>query len=248
MNKYLLYIVNIDNPNGKVKCNDYAIYCIKTWEHWCKRHDVDLLVIDENVGNFKFPIWNKELIHKFGQGYEKIGMVDADTMVRWDVPNILDEVKSGIYGVNDLCDLNWLSDSIETRKHFFPNTEMDIFQYLNAGVLWFDSGVLDIFKKLLDFYEANQTEIDSIQTGGKEQTFLNFMLQENKVPITLLHPTWNLLSIHKKNMFSHNWQLKLNETPYFIKYAYVWHFTGFPIEQRVEIMKKVWEYIKDFYE
>jgi hypothetical protein len=86
-------------------------------------------------------------------------------------------------------------------------------------------------------------EIDSLKTGGKEQTLLNFIIQKNKVPVTLLNPEWNLLSIHKKNMFTYNWQLNIDQTPYFMKYAYIWHFTGFPIEDRVNVMKQVSEYI-----
>ena len=49
-------------------------------------------------------------------------------------------------------------------------------------------------------------------------------------------------SIHKKNMFTHNWQLNEDMTPFFIKYSYIWHFTGFPIEDRTKIMKQVWNF------
>ena len=49
-------------------------------------------------------------------------------------------------------------------------------------------------------------------------------------------------------MFQHNWQLKQDNTPFFIKYAYIWHFTGFPIENRTDIMKQTWELTKHLYE
>jgi hypothetical protein len=49
-------------------------------------------------------------------------------------------------------------------------------------------------------------------------------------------------------MFKHNWQLNLDTTPFFIKYAYVWHFTGFPIENRISIMKQVWDNFGHLYE
>lgn len=258
MNKNLIYIVNINDPTKQVQCNNYAKYSLKTWEYYCNKHNIDLFVLsNENLEQFKamynvpplsYPIWFKEYVFKFGHKYQKIGIVDSDTMVRWDAPNIFDEVTDGIYGVNDLCDLNWILSSIQDRQHFFPNVKLDLMKYLNAGVLFFTKDVLKSFYHLMNFYLDQKHEIDKLSSGGKEQTLLNFQLNEDHVKINLLDPLWNLLSIHRKNMFQHNWQLKTDPTPYFIKYAYVWHFTGFPIEDRVKIMSDVWDYIKINYE
>ena len=104
-----------------------------------------------------------------------------------------------------------------------------------------------IFDKLIEFYERHSAELDRISGVGKVQTVLNFMLEQEKVERKILPPTWNLFSIHKKNMFRHNWQLNEDMTPFFIKYSYIWHFTGFPIEDRTKIMKQVWEQYKHYY-
>lgn len=248
-NKNLIYIVAIDSDTTKIANSDYAQYSLKTWEFWCKKNGVDLIIMREN-GNppFEFPIWNKEKIYVIGEDYDKIGIVDSDTMVKWDMPNIFELMKDGkFYGVNDLCDINWLLASIHDRQRFFPDVEMDIFKYINAGVLFFGKEHLQVFKTLLDFYLKNQDEIHAIKGGGKEQTLLNFVLQSEGVDIELLSPAWNLLSIHRKNMFQNNWQLKIDPTPYFIKYAYIWHFTGFPIEERVQVMKSTWEATQHMY-
>jgi hypothetical protein len=107
----------------------------------------------------------------------------------------------------------------------------------------------------LNLYFENKDELDAWNKGGgREQTLLNFILQENEVPITLLSPAWNLLSIHKKNMFRHNWQLypqfqsikhnELNSYPHFMRHGYIWHFTGFPVAEREYIMSVVWDLTK----
>lgn len=242
-------MVNISDPNSKVDCNDYAKYSINSWYHYCNRHGVDFLTIDENEGGYTYPIWNKENIHHYGQRYDKIGLVDSDTIIRWDAPNIFDQLEDeGIYGVNDLCDLNWLLGSISDRQKFFPEIKIDITKYLNAGVLFFGNKHLSLFKKLLDFYLENKDEIHAIEGGGKEQTLLNFFIQKEGIPVKVLDPKWNLLSIHRKNMFQMNWQLKVDPLPYFLKYAFVWHFTGFPIEDRVRLMKETWEIVKENYD
>ena len=49
--------------------------------------------------------------------------------------------------------------------------------------------------------------------------------------------------MHKREMFSHNWQDGDDKTPFFIKYSWIWHFTGFPIEDRTRIMRETWELV-----
>jgi len=266
VSRNLIYIVALNNRPAKINNSDYSKYSIFSWTKYCEKYGIELFVLnDENLPQFveshqissqKFPIWFKEYVYKFAQGYDKIGIVDSDTIVKWNAPNIFNQIDPDkFYGVNDLCDLNWLRESIYHRQHFFPNTKIDYFKYINAGVLFFGRKNLEVFEKLLTLYLNNQSEIDGIKTGGKEQTLLNFVLQSSNVDIELLSPEWNLLSIHKKNMFTNNWQLFPNQFVFddertwshFMKYANVWHFTGFPIEDRVRVMQDVWNLIKTKY-
>jgi len=250
-------MVAIGGENSKVNNSDYAQYSIKSWERYCKKYDIAFLLVDKNLDDrFNKPIWNKEMIFGFGQGYDKIGIVDSDTIIHPDAPNIFELFDEDQFcGVNDICDLNWLFKSIDDRQKFFPDTKMDIFKYVNAGILFFGKKYLYIFEKLLSLYLTRKSEIESIDGGGKEQTLLNFTLQSEHVPITLLDPAWNLLSIHRKNMFTNNWQMypkyggvvvKGDEYsyPHFMKYAWIWHFTGFPIEDRTRMMSLTWDLIK----
>ena len=249
MNKNLIYIVAVDDPGSKIQVNEYFQYSEPTWEHYCKKYNIDLIIAREHGFDVSYrAIWNKELIFDVGKGYDKIGIVDADTMIRWDAPDIFQQFSTEEFcGVNDLCDLNWLFKSISDRQFIFPDTILDLNTYLNAGVLFFGGKYREIFERLLITYIHNKPEIDKIAGGGKEQTLLNFMLKYNKVPITLLSPAWNLLSIHRKNMFTNNWQLKIDNIPHFMKYAYVWHFTGFPVEARIQLMQQTWEMVKHNY-
>lgn len=256
MSKNLIYIVAINDETKVVKNLDYAQYSIASWQCYCDKYGIDLIVCRNHDERFNFPIWNKEKIYEIGKDYDKIGIVDSDTIIKWNAPNIFDLIDPDkFYGVNDLCDLNWLRESIYHRQHFFPNVKIDYFKYINAGILFFGRKNLEVFETLLTLYLNNQSEIDGIKTGGKEQTLLNFVLRGSNVDIELLSPEWNLLSIHKKNMFVNNWQLFPNSFvfedertwPHFMKYANVWHFTGFPIEDRVKVMRDVWELIKTKY-
>lgn len=251
MNKNLIYIVAIDHNTSANKTSDYSQFCINTWKYWCNKHNIDLIVNTKHDTRFSRPIWNKELIYDIGKEYDKIGIVDSDTMIRWDAPNIFNNIGKEFAGVVDNADLRWIINSLDVYENAFFKTwdRPNYNEYFNAGVLFFDKEYLTIFKQVLDFYLENQEILDNWNKGGgREQTILNYFLKKNNVNKKELLPEWNLFSIHRKDMFKHNWQLNEDMTPFFIKYAYIWHFTGFDVSQRKNVMEQTWNFIKSKYE
>lgn len=247
MSKNLIYIVSISDPNAKVDHSLYSKYCIHSWEYWCKENNVDLHVVTQNDPRCGRPIWNKELVYNIGKDYDKIGVVDADTMVRWDTPNIFDKISDKFYMVKDDSNWSWVYKSINNYQKFFPDTSLDIDEYGNAGVLFFDSKFLHVCEEIFNFYLDNKQELDSWNKGGgREQTIFNFTLKKNKVTPTFLSPKWNLISMHKRELFRNNFQLD-DAVPHFVKYGYIWHFTGFSIEDREKLVKQTWDLVKHNY-
>jgi len=256
MSKYLVYMVAVNHNSSKFKNSDYSQYSIKSWEAWCKRRDIDFVVVDKHNDKYSFPIWNKLDVCDVGKDYDKIAIVDSDTMIHWSAPNILEHIESGVYGVQDNANLRWLDESVGNYGgEFFSDFKINLDKYINAGVIYLDKESLSIYEKLRDFYFENREKLDSWNKGGgREQTLFNFLLQKNNYDINLLSPEWNMFSMHKKEMFSYNWQdtdggiAGKDTTPHFIKYSWVWHFTGFPIEQRTDIMKQTWDLVGYLYE
>lgn len=256
MSKYLVYMVAVNHNSSKFKNSDYSQYSIKSWEAWCKRRNIDFVVVDKHNDKYSFPIWNKLDVCDVGKDYDKIAIVDSDTMIHWSAPNILEHIESGVYGVQDNANLRWLNESVGNYGgEFFSDFKINLDKYINAGVIYLDKESLSIYEKLRDFYFENREKLDSWNKGGgREQTLFNFLLQKNNYDINLLSPEWNMFSMHKKEMFSYNWQdtdggiAGKDTTPHFIKYSWVWHFTGFPIEQRTDIMKQTWDLVGKNYE
>ena len=54
--------------------------------------------------------------------------------------------------------------------------------------------------------------------------------------------------MNRFDWFSHNWQLKEDKTPFFIKYGYIWMYSGFDRTQRFGLMKQTWDLVKNNYE
>ena len=112
----LIYIVAIDHNLSSLKNSNYSKYCIKTWEYWCKKNNVDLIVNKTHDERFGRPTWNKELIYEIGKKYDKIGVIDSDTMIRWDTPNIFNQFTNEFCGVNDIADCNWVLNSLKEAR------------------------------------------------------------------------------------------------------------------------------------
>ena len=133
-NKNLIYMVAVDHNTSTYKNSEYSKYSIDTWRYWCKKNGVDFMLITEHDNRLGKPV------------------VDSDTMIRWNAPNIFEMYDDDEFcGVVDDINLRWLTDSLSAYKKFFPNTNVDIDEYINAGVLFFSNQHLPLFEKLLNF-------------------------------------------------------------------------------------------------
>ena len=249
MSKNLIYTTAITHATSQLANSDYSQYCINSWKAWCAKNDIDFLVIDEHDDRYKFPVWNKDRIFEIvGDKYDKIGYVDSDTMVKWDAPSPFDMYDDEFCGVVDRDSLRWVLNSLDAYSKFYPNVNIDLDEYINSGVTFFTKDHKYIFDNLIELYNEKGSELDEVKGVGKVQTLLNYELVKTNTKLKFISPAWNLFSIHKKDMFKHNWQLNTDMTPFFVKYANIWHFTGFPIKDRIRLMGQVWNAFKKNYE
>ncbi len=249
--KNLIYTTAINHNTSQYKNSDYAQYCLMSWEKWCKKNDIDFLVIDEHNPRYKYPVWCKDTIFELvGDKYDKLGYVDSDTMIHWDAPNPFDLYDDEWCWIRDYANIRWTVNSIKNYQKYYPDIKLNVFDYYNSGVSFFTKEHKPVYDSLIQLYENNSEELDDKATmgGGKVQTLLNFELKKQNIKQKELPPIWNMFSMHKREMFSHNWQDGVDKTPFFIKYSYLWHFTGFAIEQRTDIMKQTWDLVSKNYE
>ena len=243
-NKNIVLTVNIDDPRHQFPPSLYAEYSINTWKSWCKKNNVDFKQIDVSVQQYDIAKWNKLCVFDVVEPHhEKIALVDCDTMIKWDAPNFFDSYDDEFCGVVDDGNIGWVKNSINIYKEFFPNQKLEPLEYINSGVMFFTKEHKILFDELKTFYDDNQDTLPDYwnKGGGTDQTIINYMLKKLDIKQKYLPHTWNLFGIHKKQMFGNNWQLQEDDTPFFIKYANIWHFTGFEIEQRTPVMRDVWE-------
>ena len=88
--KNIVFIPNINLNNGR---NEAYHYSVKSWQHWCDTNGVDLIEWTEpitDVNKFKVTLqryWVHEILQHNNIDYDKVLIVDADTIIHPETPN-----------------------------------------------------------------------------------------------------------------------------------------------------------------
>lgn len=247
----------------------YAAYSRQTWEWWCEQHDATFVPIEANFGGphlqgapptFLRWLAPAVLFERYG-AEAQIMMVDADTMIRWDTPDIF-SIAGARFSVARGGHPGWIVRSIEAFRRFFPNVSLEIADYFNAGLIAFRREHIPIFENVLRFYTVHRAELDSIFRAsniGTDQTPLNFVVKASGCSVCWLPSEYNFLHCvggsvdYLRQLESSGFTgtlpeglLCAPETFAFIDRAYVWHFTN-TFSTRSEFMKQTWERISSRY-
>ena len=262
MKKNVVFWVGVKNETYSEKYGGWEWLDIsrKTWEYWCKKNDVIFFPFEKPIENDlkQFRInWQKALfvfdeLDQQKIEYDQIYLVDGMNMIKWDTPNVFELTDQKFVGWRDVDNMKWTHDSIMGYKDFFNGFELDRTKYISSGLIIFNESHKKIFESLKHLYYDNVDTFcklqDEIVKKGTEQTPLNYWLQINNVEIkTDLPVSFKLTHLHRKEMFGYNWQLNESIIPYFIKYGYIWNFSGFAKDQRSKIMKQTWDIVKHHY-
>lgn len=103
----------------------YAKYGQASWRWWCKQRGIDFIVFDQPLGGSKYadltPTFQRwlipELLLSVDDKSTRLAVVDADTMIRWDAPDIFDQA-DGFAAVMDPYQ-NWTLPSIQAFQPLF---------------------------------------------------------------------------------------------------------------------------------
>ena len=84
---------------------------------------------------------------------------------------------------------------------------------------------------------------------GTDQPVYNYLLQTQNINVNYdLPDSLFLTHLHRFDWLGHNWQLGNDQTPFFIKYGYIWFYSGFPQRgDRYNLMKQTWDFVKENY-
>jgi hypothetical protein len=256
----------------------YAKYSRATWDWWCRLHDADFVVIDKPASDSAYakmpPTMQRwavldRLIAERGEDAQAV-LIDADTMIRWDTPDIF-ELGRGFSAVADASSPSWVLKSTKAFQHLFPGTTLHWWDYFNSGVIVLGAAQRAFIRAFLDHAVRSWPELDAAMTSGNvgtEQTPLNFMVKRENEPVHFLPRPFNFVNcfpLHEDLVKLEQGALIQTEqsarpdpalfavkafgrpsTFDFVELAYVWHFTNV-VTLRSPVMGETWRRVQDNY-
>ena len=196
--------------------DSYSDYSLKTWKHYCDRIGAKLFVMNEPIHDpDKMKVtWQRWYVHDLLEhnniDYDKIFMVDLDTMIRWDAPNIFEDEWIGKNSDFAACvdneNLRLVNYSVEGYQHLFNDVSLDWERYFNCGVIFMTKKMAKISKTITDFYFDNEEEILKLQhetlKKGSDQTPVNYIVNREMSNVNLLSKRWNLTHLMRKEILN----------------------------------------------
>lgn len=226
----------------------YKEYCLNTWKYWCDKHDVQLFILDEPLSDTQHmkPTWQRwhalDVLDANEVEYDQVALIDVDTMIHWNAPNLFEETKGQFSVCVDNDNINWTKQSIDGYQKYFEDVNFDWTTYFNCGVIVISKRHIELCKNILSFWYDNQEELIQVQDTlrkGTDQTPVNYIARQSECFINYLDKKWNLTHLNRKEII---------QDFMFVDCGYIWHFNGFDKAHRAPLMQQTWDKIKENYE
>ena len=222
-------------------------YGIKTWEYYCKKHDIELCVSTESMPSnsevFKNDHFQQYFIPTLSEKeYDRVLIVDADVIVRWDTPNIFNEFPNHNFSVVRDAGFDAGNYHLKQWLNFNPNIKTPPKDYFNSGVILISKeNYLKLKEGIVPYYEyyvnAKLNKTPRIDTS--DQTPTNILAYELfPQDIKYLDYNWNNMVMFNYDDFS------------FVKNTYLWHFTGPKMggwDNKGKLMEQLYLHLQDYY-
>jgi hypothetical protein len=250
----------------------YLAYSRPTWEWWCARHGIELLLLDRAPATGLPPTAPATILRWFAAAEilrtrprgTRLAMVDADAMIRWDAPDFFD-CYDGRLGAVRSQNQAWIRESLAAFQPLFPGVVVKPERYFNAGVVLAGKPQLQLLECFGEFCMENLPRLERVfqaSNVGTDQTPLNFIIRRERHRVLELPIALNLT-------FCFGWRdaatrIEFEENPdpdwasfeakvlayakafAFIEWAYIWHFTN-TVASRSRVMAETWRWVQHHY-
>ena len=225
----IVYIINIATDKKPGRTVPYK-YGIDSWKYWCKKNNAKLVVLDKEILPYDDlrPNWHKvfiyDLLKESNIEYNKILIVDADTIVNPNSPNFFEIDDNKFCVSRNIGSYDWVIRSAENyAHHIFPDFKFNIENYFNSGVMIINKTHEELFSKIKEFYFANKDSLVKMQETfftGTDQPVLNFFCQKENIDMKYLPYEFNMQDLHRRNGLN-------GDMPY-INLGHIYHFNAIP--------------------
>jgi len=225
MSKNIVFIINIKEADRVSRSESYH-FSIDSWKAWCKKNECELFILEDRIypKDYMNIIWHKifvfDLLENEGIDYNKIMIVDADTIIHPDAPNIFEKAGDDFAVVRNYGSMDWVCRSYENYKtHMFQDITFSPFDYFNAGMVIINKSHKEFYTKLQQFYFDNVQNLLTMQKTygvGTDQPILNFMTRKENIKLEILPYEWNMQDMQRFEILDDNFT--------FTKIGWLYHF------------------------
>jgi hypothetical protein len=229
MSKNIVFIVNITDSAKQSRTNPYQ-YSIKSWSKWCQKNNCELFVLENRIypADIMNANWHKilvfDLLESNGVDYNQILIVDADTIIHPDAPNVFDFTENKYCAIRNYGSMDWVCRSYENyKKRLFPEVTYSPTDYFNSGVIILNKSHKEFYSKVHQYYLSNRESIQLLQKTygvGTDQPVLNFLVRSHNIDLKLLPYEWNMQDMGRFEI--------LNQSLTFINIGWLYHFCAIP--------------------
>lgn len=186
-------------------------YGVASWKTWAKKngHEVYImsdLLCPESEMLITWQRWQVLNILEYnGIEYDKVLVVDADSIVHPNCPNFFEITDDRFTTVLTDGDYEWVNRAINGYSQMFFDKEycLSSFEFYQTGFVIVNKKHKEFFDKVFDFYEKNKQKIiqsyDTLLTGS-DITLMNCMRKEFGVDMSVLPREFSLMDLNRKNL------------------------------------------------
>ena len=184
-----------------------------------------------------------EMLEANNVEHDNILMVDADTIVHPDCPNMFELTDEKYTLIHDDGSYDWILRGMEHyQRLLFKGEWFPFWEYGNSGLQIVNKKHKPFFDEMRKLYFDNSELINNTKDTygiGADQTILNFMLHRHNIERTMLHYKFNMTCMPKKEI--------IGEDMLHTKMGYVMHFNGLPNKNQTVPywMSKTYKYLYD---
>lgn len=230
--KNIIFILDIDlQGEGRWATSRRSPYhySIESWKRWAVKNNAELFVLNECViPHDEMGIcWQRyyvfDLLETNNIEYDQILIVDADTIVHPDCPNIFDLTERKFTGVHNDGSYDWVLRSLENYAHFiFNGYQSAFYNYINCGLMVVNEIHKPFFEYIVDFYWSHVEQLKYLESYhvGTDQTPVNILLEQENIDLKLLPYEFNMIDMIRKEI--------LTDDLLFTKLGWIYQFNCIP--------------------
>ena len=186
-------------------------YGIASWKNWCKKNNCEIYIMEDLLCSesemlITWQRWQVLNILKHNEiEYDKVLVVDADTIIHADCPNFFEMVDDKFTTVLTDGDYEWVNRAINGYSKMFFNKDYCIpsYEFFQTGFVIINKKHKEFFDKVFEFYQSNSKMIiQSYETllTGSDISLINCLRKEFDIDMKLLPREFSLMDLCRKNL------------------------------------------------